>query len=398
MKLLVISHKPCWVSPGSPSGYATDGGFPFQMRTLSELFDSTVLVVPCSFSRNPSGEIFLTGHNLSVIPLSPHSSRGILRKVLLPFWLVRNSFVLIRQTLRADGVHTPIPGDIGTIGMLLALMSGKPLFIRHCGNWLVQRTIAEHFWKWFMERFAGGKNVMLATGGGSKPPSPRNPAIRWIFATSLTEQELKRCAGFANRAPKEDVRLIIVCRQERIKGTGILIKSLPFILKDFPGVYLDIVGDGGALEEFKKLAATLEVSNRVSFYGKVDRERVIQLLKQADLFCYPTAASEGFPKVVLEALACGLPVVTTPVSALPQIIGTGCGLLIEETTPTTVALAVKEILSDGEVYQAMSAQAVKTAGEYSLERWQKEIGQILKAEWGSLYEKRNHHSKDVGKS
>ena len=49
--------------------------------------------------------------------------------------------------------------------MLFAFVLRKPLFVRHCGNWFVQTTAAEHFWKWFMVRFAGGRNVMIATGG-----------------------------------------------------------------------------------------------------------------------------------------------------------------------------------------------------------------------------------------
>lgn len=392
MELVVISHKECWVSPNSASGYATDGGFPFQIRALSELFDSTVLVLPCYSSVNQGGEIPLRGHNLSIISLTPPFGRGILRKLFLPFWFVRNSSILIREIIRADAAHTPIPGDIGTIGMLLALIFCKPLFVRHCGNWFVQKTIAEHFWRWFMEHFAGGKNVMLATGGAPKPPSQRNPAIRWIFATSLTEQELRRSARSATRVLKEYVRLIIVCRQERDKGTGVVIESLPVILEDFPKVSLDVVGDGETLEEFKKLAVTLRVSDRVSFYGKVDHVKVLQLLKQADLFCYPTTASEGFPKVVLEALACGLPVVTTRVSVLPQLIRTGCGLLIKEVTPQAVAQAVKKILSDREVYRAMSSQATETARQHSLERWHDEIGQILEAAWGLLRKERDGYS------
>jgi glycosyltransferase involved in cell wall biosynthesis len=112
---------------------------------------------------------------------------------------------------------------------------------------------------------------------------------------------------------------------------------------------------------------------------------VIELLQQADLFCYPTRASEGFPKVVLEALACGLPVVTTPVSVLPQLIATGCGLIIEEAKPQAVADAVLQAVSDPVRYRAMSAQAVRTAQSYSLESWRDTIGDLLRKAWGAAY-------------
>lgn len=383
MKLTVFSYKLCWPSASSPSGYATDGGFPFQMRALSELFDATTLVVPCSSSVTRVGGMDLTGRNLCIRSLTNPSGSGVWRKVGLLFWLIRNASVLVREARRADVVHTPIPGDIGTIGMLLAFILRKPLFVRYCGNWFVQRTTAERFWNWFMRRFAGGENVMLATGGASEPPSRGSPNVHWIFSTTLPEQELRACSKHRDQPASKHARLIIVCRQEIGKGIETVIESLPLVLKTIPGATLDVIGDGGALLKFKQLAVTQRVDRRVTFHGKVDHAQVIHLLQQADLFCYPTA-SEGFPKAVLEALACGLPVVTTCVSVLPKLIGTGCGLLIEKATPEAVAQAVFDCLSDAERYRAMSAQALETANQYSLERWRDTVGDFLQAAWGPL--------------
>jgi hypothetical protein len=383
MRLTVFSHKPCWASSSSPSGYATDGGFPFQMRALSELFEGTTLVVPCSTSGSRDGEIPITGHRISLAPLTSLAGSDLGRKLRIPFWLLRNAPVLMSECFRADAVHVPIPGDIGTIGMLLAYLLRKPLFVRHCGNWCVQKTNAEHFWKWFMERFAGGRNVMLATGGAAAPPSERNGAIHWIFSTTLTEQELNENRA-RERPSGEHVRLIIACRQDREKGAGVVIQSLPLIFQQFPNASLDVVGDGAALPQFKALATDLGVSDRVTFHGKVNHAQVISLLKQSDLFCYPTTASDGFPKVVHEALACGLPVVTTRVSVLPQLISSGCGILIDEATPEALAQAVSECLKDTNRYRAMSAQSIATARQYSLERWRDTIGDLLRTSWGPL--------------
>jgi glycosyltransferase involved in cell wall biosynthesis len=324
----------------------------------------------------------ICGRNLSVVAVPPPAGRGAWRKACLPLWLARNLLVIFREIRQADAVHTPIPGDIGTIGMLGAFFLRKPLFVRHCGNWFAPVTAAERFWRWFMERFAGGRNVMLATGGTPEPPSRRNPAVQWVFSTSLREEELRGCAGRREPPPAGSGRLMIACRQEREKGTGVVIESLPQLLPEFPGLTLDVVGDGGALDEFRRLAACLGVEDRVTFHGKVNHARVIALLQQAHLFCFPTTSSEGFPKVVLEALACGVPVVTTRVSVLPQLIGTGCGSLIEEATAPAVAGAIRQCLTDASLYHSMSAQAMATASGYSLERWRDVIGAQLRGAWG----------------
>jgi glycosyltransferase involved in cell wall biosynthesis len=381
MNLVVFSSKPCWISRSSPSGYATDGGFPLQMKFLSDLFDSTLLVLPQQLNGDRKGELPLVGRNIKVLPLDMPAGSGLARKLALMPWLGRNIWTIIREARKADAVHAPVPGDIGTLGMLAAFLFRKPLYVRHCGNWDVQRTLAERFWRWFMERHGGGRNVMLATGGTASPPSQRNPKLSWIFSTSLTEREL--VVLNQQRVWQPLPRLIIVGRQEPGKGTDVLIRSLPLISKTFPDVHLDIVGGGSAIPVLKNLSADLELENRISFHGRVDHDEVIDLLRKATLFCFPTD-SEGFPKAVLEALACGLPVVTTKVSVLPYLVSQGCGKLLDRKTPEAIAQAVNDCISDREAYLEMSERARELASEHSLERWRDTIGGLLRSQWGPL--------------
>lgn len=267
---------------------------------------------------------------------------------------------------------------------MLALLTRKPLFVRHCGNWFVRQTLAEHFWPWCMQRYGGGRNVMLATGGAATPPSPRNATNRWIFSTSLTERELMLCRSARPVPSPGAVRLIIVCRQDEAKGVGVVIESLPAILAIIPGATLDVVGDGPDLPVFTRIAERLGVSRHVTFHGKVNHQGVIRLLRSADLFCYPTWASEGFPKAVLEALACGLPVISTRVSVLPELIGAGGGQLIDEPSAAALSAAVLDCVADPSRFERMRVQGVETARRYSLERWRDTLGEWLGEAWGPL--------------
>jgi glycosyltransferase involved in cell wall biosynthesis/peptidoglycan/xylan/chitin deacetylase (PgdA/CDA1 family) len=383
-RLLVFSTKPTWFSPSSPTGFATDGGFPFQMAALGELFDETVLLVPCSPRTVSQGEIPLGGPRIRVSPLPPPYGSGLRRKLLFPIWCLRCTPAVMGEFRRAEAIHADIPGDLGTVGMVLAWTFRRPLFVRYCGNWLTVKTTADRFWHWFMERFAGGRNVMLATGGIAEPPSRKNPNIRWIFATSLTESEIRELAtGEVSLAP-EKLRLVIVGRQEGGKGTDLMIKALSLIHQQFPNAVMDVVGDGSEVPMLKRKAAELGVREKVAFHGKVNHVEVIRLLQQAHIFCFPTQ-SEGFPKAVLEALACGLPVITTPVSVLPMLLSKGCGVIIKPEA-AAIAQAVCELASSPERYKLMSAKARETAAAYTLERWRDTIGGCLEAAWGPLRE------------
>ena len=379
MRLAVVSHKLCWRAPESPEQFQTDGGFPAQIEAISELFSETRLVVPCSYTKQHEGTSPLVGLNLSVVPLSVPSGSDLKRKLHLPFWLVRNWIKIWSEVREADAIHTPIPGDVGTIGMVLGLALRKPLFVRYCGNWFVRRTAAEVFWRWMMERFAGGRNVMLATGGAGSPPSSKNENIQWIFSTSLKLGVIEENAP--GELPKDGrLALITVSRQEKGKGTDIVLRAFARLLEDHPRATLNIVGDGAFLPELRSIAEKLGLGGRAVFHGKVEPKQVLALLKQSHVFCYPTE-SEGFPKVVLEALACGLPVITTRVSVLPQLIKSDCGIILEEPTADGLAAAVSKLCRDPKKYRSMSQAAIAVARNYTLETWRESIGETLRRQW-----------------
>ncbi|MFN7623148.1 MAG: glycosyltransferase [Acidobacteriota bacterium] len=345
------------------------------MRALAGLFETTELMVP--IIAQPAGDgVALAARGLRIIPLRQPRGEGLRRKLGFPLWLLAHLWTLAARIFRADLVHTPIPGDIGTIGLLLALLLRRPLFVRYCGNWAVQRTVAERFWRGLMEYCAGGRNIMMATGGDHAAPSLGNPQLTWIFSTSLTTSEIAECRMIRS-SPAAPPRLITVARLEKSKGIDRLIRTLPRLSQSLPEISLDIVGDGTQLATLRQLALQVGMEERVRFHGQLDHQGVRQLLREADLFCL-LSASEGFPKAVHEALASGLPVVATSVSVLPQLVGNEAGRLVDPVAPSEeIAAAINFCLSDPDRYAEMSATAASRAAQYSLEGWQKTIRERL---------------------
>lgn len=378
MRLLVFSHKECWKSDASPTKWATDGGFAMHMDYLSKLFDETRIIIP-QINRIPKGEVFFTNDTITILPVKVWIKRGILNKLFMPFWLLYYLPKFIYEIMKCDAIHAPIPSNIGTIGFLLAHLFQKPLYIRHCGNWFVQRTKAEQFWHWYMEKFAGGKNVFLTTGGSKESPSQKNEHIQWIFSSSLTLQEIE---GFeAKRNWNPPFCCCIVCRQEKGKGTEIVIEAIHKLKEKGINFTFDVVGDGGYLEVLKHYAVEMQVEGQVHFYGKLNHEEVLKVLQKNDFFIYPTA-SEGFPKVVLEAMSQGLIVITTPVSVLGQmIIESKSGALLEERNAEEVIKKINLLLSDTNKLSEMSDNAIAYSKQFTLEAWANEIGFHLEKAW-----------------
>ena len=381
MKLVVFSHKPVWKSDKSVTGFATDGGFAFHMAGLSEIFDETVVAVPEYKVSRTKGEVPFFGHNVSIHPITPIMVEDIRRKLVFPFWLMRNIWTYYKLIRNADAIHVPIPNDMGTIAMLMANFMKKRLLVRHCGNWYVQVTKAEVFWKRFMEKNAGGRNVFMATGGSLLPPSKINPNIHWIFSTTLRNIEIESLSASVPMLDVKNPRLIIVCRQIKEKGTEKILEAIVLLKKEYPGIHLDIVGDGNYLSYLKQKSVALELSKQVTFHHKAGHDKVLELLKASHIFTFPTRASEGFPKALLEAMAAGLVVIANPVSVIPELLKDGAGVLLPEDTVEALAAAIKNVIEHPVELKKMQMKAQKNAGKYTIENWSKTIKGYLEDSW-----------------
>lgn len=383
MKILVFSHKECWRSPESPGGWATDGGFVFHMQAIASLADELEIIC-FERKRKPQGEVFFRDSKLSfsTIELKPYS--GLRRKLWVLYLAISRLPFLIRKIREADLIHTPIPSDLATVGMLFSKWMKKPLFVRHCGNWNEPKTKAEFFWKKFMVKNAGENILCLATGGAITPPSDINPNIQWIFSTSLLKREMEKSRRELNGIIREnEPRLIVVSRQSYHKGAWRTLAALS-ILKD-RGLHTKfvIIGAGDFLGNLKEQVVESGLADQVSFFGQVDNHQVADELRKADLFVFPTTAPEGFPKAVLEAMSAGLPVVTSEVSVLPELVGKSeAGFALKDLSPEAIADAIQKLIEDKALYRAFSENALTTARQYTLEGWVDDIGGHLNRTFG----------------
>jgi glycosyltransferase involved in cell wall biosynthesis len=120
----------------------------------------------------------------------------------------------------------------------------------------------------------------------------------------------------------------------------------------------DIIGDGPELLKIKALASELKVNEQINFHGRVDEGRLMGLLKRARVFVHPSTKEAGGSITMLEANACGLPIVCYrhPLGIDPTLIrDRTTGLLIDDICPEGLDLGIEEMLAiatNGDVRQA----------------------------------------------
>ncbi|CUJ13366.1 glycosyltransferase family 4 protein [Cognatishimia activa] len=137
-------------------------------------------------------------------------------------------------------------------------------------------------------------------------------------------------------------KFLFVGRLAAVKGIPVLLEALV----DLPNAELTIVGDGPDRDALQAKARDLGVSQRVDFVGYKSQSDVAEYLKTHSVFVLPSFA-EGVPVVLMEAMAAGLPVVTTKIAGVPELVEDGVsGRLVSPGEVSALAGALKEMSED----------------------------------------------------
>ncbi len=167
-------------------------------------------------------------------------------------------------------------------------------------------------------------------------------------------------------------RLLQACRFIPKKGLDITIKATATLVAKGLDITLDLAGDGPELAKLKQQAAELGIEQRVNFLGFLGNQELLSSLPGYSLFVHPSRITssgdrEGIPNAMLEAMACGLPVVATGHSGIPEAVKDGIeGRLVAQDDAEGLANAIADILSKPSLYATMSAAArARITGEFS---------------------------------
>jgi glycosyltransferase involved in cell wall biosynthesis len=125
--------------------------------------------------------------------------------------------------------------------------------------------------------------------------------------------------------------ILTISRLKKIKGIDVLIYALNSVLKKFKNTELFIIGDGDYRKNLEKLVHKLDLQDYVKFLGNIPNDNLSDYYNLSDIFVLPTRAKEGFPWVIIEAMACKKPVIVSNIGGVSgSIIKDGeNGLLFE---------------------------------------------------------------------
>lgn len=148
------------------------------------------------------------------------------------------------------------------------------------------------------------------------------------------------------------------------KGLPILFRALADLARRRDDWHLDMVGDGPARPEYERMVAEFGLRDKVTFHGLRPKADVAQFMRQADIFVLPSLW-ENLPCVLIEAMASGLPIVSTIVGGIPEIVDPELGLLVPPGDAGALAQALNQMLDSLDRYDrnAIAHKALRFSPE-----------------------------------
>jgi len=185
--------------------------------------------------------------------------------------------------------------------------------------------------------------------------------------------ELDRFKPASNKQKIEDLKLLTVGRLSVSKRIELLISAMELIRKQFPNATLKMAGGGGLENQLRKLVKDKDMENCITMLGIVPAEEMPKLYCESDIFI-SASLQEGMSNAMLEAMASGIPIVTTCCEGVQELIADN-GIVVEKADAKSIADAVMNLAKDEQAYNTMRVAARKQAENFS---WQRVAEEYLK--------------------
>jgi glycosyltransferase involved in cell wall biosynthesis len=208
--------------------------------------------------------------------------------------------------------------------------------------------------------FVQGSGLLAKHRGG------RRRLVEAMETTIYDEDVLPK----GRTAPEsEQPRLLYAGNLIRPKGVHVLLDALAKLHQEGRPWRLTVAGAGPARSELETQADSSGLGDSVDFVGFQSLDGVLALMDRADLFVFPSFG-EGMPRVLLEAMARGLPIVATRVGGIDGVIQDGRnGLLVRAGEPDELAAGVRRLAMDARLWEEISTAGLETARAHTMDRY-----------------------------
>jgi glycosyltransferase involved in cell wall biosynthesis len=282
-------------------------------------------------------------------------------------------FKIISAMRKADHIHLRCPGNIGLIGCVAQIFfPSKTKTAKYAGNWdpNSQQPRSYRLQKRILSNTFLTKKMNVLVYGDWKHQTKN---IKSFFTATYRDSDkgeiIKRTFG-------DTIRFSFVGSLSPGKRPLLTIQIVEELKKRNHNVRLDVFGDGAMRKELETYIAQNQLENFVTLHGNVTADEVKKVHKTAHFMMLPSK-SEGWPKVVAEAMFWGSLPIVTKISCVPYMLDEGNrGILIEPNVENAVT-EIEKVLKSPSTYQEKAAKAIEWSRIYTLDKFETEIKSLL---------------------
>ncbi|MBK5208204.1 MAG: glycosyltransferase family 4 protein [Flavobacteriaceae bacterium] len=354
-------------------------------------------------------------NNIGIISITAFDMLSIKGSLKTMWFLPRIAYSIYKSMLWADHIHLRCPGNIGLIGCFVQILfPNKPKTAKYAGNWdpKAKQPWSYRLQKWLLSNTFLTKNMKVLIYGEW---TNQTKNIAPFFTASYSEREIANnyrhpepSSGFhdISRHPElvsgshvvelDKQMLKQVQHDEMLKQVlhdgilnfifvGALTKGKRPLLsaeviqklkEKGHKVHLDIYGDGLEHSVLEQYIEANELGNAVILHGNCDKETIKKAYQNAHFLLF-ISVSEGWPKVVAEAMFWGCLPITSKVSCIPYMLANGeRGALVNANADEIVAV-VAAYLQHPEKYVEQTKKAMEWSRQFTMEKFDYEIGKLL---------------------
>ena len=237
-----------------------------------------------------------------------------------------------------------------TFGRLAAILARVPIIITHVHStyygYSKRNLLIERFLSFFTDKIvcvsmAVQKFVLEVEGINEKKTLVIYNGVEDLGVREAKSEVSRKSFGISD----SDIVVITVASLTPHKGHSVLIDAMHILSQEYQSLRFLIVGDGPLRNDLAEYVKRLGLSQNIIFTGL--RKDIYSLLRLSDIFVLPSLEREGLGIAMIEAMACGLPVIGTRLGGIPELIEENVnGFLVTPGNPEELAVAVEKLISD----------------------------------------------------
>lgn len=370
MTFCIITHVPHSQSNANYFAYAP---YVNEMNIWLKYVDKVVIVAPLSKFEISAIHQKYNHPNIEFVVVPEFSLINFKAVSKTLFHLPKLFYLIFKAMKNSNHIHLRCPGNMGLLGSCIQIFfPKKKKTAKYAGNWDIDsnQPFTYKLQRKILSNTFLTRNIKVLVYGVWKKQSAN---IKPFFTATYSENEK---IEINPKKLNEVIKFIFVGTLTSGKQPIIAIKLVEELKKRNHDVQLEIYGNGTEKSHLKNYILENNLGKIISIIGNVSKEDLKFIYRQSHFLILPSK-SEGWPKVVAEAMFWGCLPIATPISCVPDMLDNGNrGVLMNSDFNKTVS-EVEALLNNQPLYETKINAAINWSGQFTIDKFEEEIKKLL---------------------